>query len=266
MSPPTIVYRYESVLADCERRNHHQWKRPSKTCWIRFAVNPAPATDPARKRLAGSGPDDSCIPASFRNYGSVLRALDKVTQNLDLDLDSYITGTFLGAIFATELGERDAKKTRTLKGVFCTFYYCTGFIKNWLKAFLLWLPVCGTQPLVALCLLLIKNAVTVCRDNSVFQLVPVSNSSYKEWALVLLSLAPNRIRAGYAQYGPGRLWKNRTEPDPALYQLWPDSGCPLAVTGRNQNASGSDPACLLGRWIFLLPCGSISGCWRTLSQ
>ena len=61
-----------------------------------------------------------------------------------------------GAIFAAELGERDAKKTRTLKGVFCTCYYCTGFIKNWLKAFLLWLPVCGTQPLVALCLLLMK--------------------------------------------------------------------------------------------------------------
>ena len=33
----------------------------------------------------------------------------------------------------------------------------------------------------------------------------------------------------------------------------PDSGCTLAVmaiTGRNQNASGSDPACLLGYDIF----------------
>ena len=35
--------------------------------------------------------------------------------------------------------------------------------------------------------------------------------------------------------------------DPSRF--WPDSGCTLAVTaitGRNQNASGSDPACLLG--------------------
>ena len=34
------------------------------------------------------------------------------------------------------------------------------------------------------------------------------------------------------------------------YTIRPDSGCTLAVTaktGRNQNASGSDPACLLGK-------------------
>ena len=33
-----------------------------------------------------------------------------------------------------------------------------------------------------------ENAVTVCNDPSVFQLVPVSNSSYEKRAFVLLSL------------------------------------------------------------------------------
>ena len=41
------------------------------------------------------------------------------------------------------------------------------------------------------------------------------------------------------------------------YTTSPDSGCTLAVTaitGRNQNASGSDPACLLGQFycMFLI--------------
>ena len=126
---------------------------------------------------------------------------------------------------------------------------------------------------------------------------------------------PSRIRACFAQYYPGRLWKNATEsesgklvpagcvlseswpddswtpacfqtgciwpkPDKAIqigsgpvlhnmiqaffgqtelnlmrevgfciYTIRPDTVCTLAVTaitGRNQNASGSDPACLLG--------------------
>ena len=123
----------------------------------------------------------------------------------------------------------------------------------------------------------------------------------------------NRTRAGFAQYYPGRLWKNGIESesgklvadrlrlarnrarwfpysllpdqmrlantltrpsrsDPGRFctmwsvpslengaetdagsRIWlilrPDSGCTLAtmaITGRNQNASGLDPACLLG--------------------
>ena len=42
--------------------------------------------------------------------------------------------------------------------------------------------------------------------------------------------------------------KRMRKSDPA-YTIRPDSGCTLAVMaiiGRNQNASGSDPACLLG--------------------
>ena len=39
------------------------------------------------------------------------------------------------------------------------------------------------------------------------------------------------------------------------YTVRPDSGCTLAVmaiTGRNQNASGSDPACLPGKPMAVL--------------
>ena len=45
-----------------------------------------------------------------------------------------LQGLFL-AVFATELGERNANKTCTLKGVTCTVCYCTGLIKNWLNIF-----------------------------------------------------------------------------------------------------------------------------------
>ena len=46
-----------------------------------------------------------------------------------------LQGPFL-AVFATELGERNANKTCTLKGVICTVCYCTGLIKNWLNIFI----------------------------------------------------------------------------------------------------------------------------------
>ena len=48
-------------------------------------------------------------------------------------------------------------------------------------------------------------------------------------------------------------WNGCGKSDPA-YTIWPDSGCTLAITGRNQNASRSDPACLLGYLIVI---------WRT---
>ena len=35
------------------------------------------------------------------------------------------------------------------------------------------------------------------------------------------------------------------------YVVWPDSGCTLASTGHNQNASGSDLTCLLGHDIII---------------
>ena len=43
-------------------------------------------------------------------------------------------------------------------------------------------------------------------------------------------------------------WKNGCGKSDPAYTIRPDSGCTLAViaiTGHNQNASGSDPACLL---------------------
>ena len=52
-----------------------------------------------------------------------------------LDLDPYTAGTVFGRFFATELGERNANKTCTLKGVTCTVCYCTGLIENWLNFF-----------------------------------------------------------------------------------------------------------------------------------
>ena len=47
-------------------------------------------------------------------------------------------------------------KTCTVEGVICTVCYCSGLIKNCLKTFLVRLPMCGRQPLVALCLLMMK--------------------------------------------------------------------------------------------------------------
>ena len=64
---------------------------------------------------------------------------------------------------------------------------------------------------------------------------------------------PDRTRVGFAEYGPCLLWKNGTETDAVSrirhVTIRPDCGCTLtvmAITGRKQNASGSDPACLLG--------------------
>ena len=51
-----------------------------------------------------------------------------------------------------------------------------------------------------------------------------------------------------------RNWNGCGKSDLA-YTIRPDSGCTLAVmaiTGRNQNASGSDPACLLGAFNYRL--------------
>ena len=48
-------------------------------------------------------------------------------------------------------------------------------------------------------------------------------------------------------------WNGCGKSDPA-YTIWPDPGCTLAImaiTGRNQNASGSDLACLLGYLIVI---------------
>ena len=49
--------------------------------------------------------------------------------------------------------------------------------------------------------------------------------------------------------------KRMREVGPGIYTIWPDSGRTLAVmaiTGRNQNASGWDPACLLGLPVDLV--------------
>ena len=49
-----------------------------------------------------------------------------------------------------------------------------------------------------------------------------------------------------------RNWNGCGKSEPA-YTIRPNSGCTLAImttTGRNQNASGSDPACLLGNLVF----------------
>ena len=52
-------------------------------------------------------------------------------MNNNLDQDSYIAETiFVVAIFATELGERNANKICTLKGVTCTVWET---FQNWLK-------------------------------------------------------------------------------------------------------------------------------------
>ena len=99
-------------------------------------------------------------------------------------------GPFL-AIFAMEPGERSANKTRTLKGVICTVPYCTGLIKIWLNfLLLLQLPMCGRQPLVALCLLLMKmrrqSAVTTV-SSSLFQSPTVVRKNEPWHCSVLLS-------------------------------------------------------------------------------
>ena len=52
-----------------------------------------------------------------------------------------------------------------------------------------------------------------------------------------------------------RSWNGCGKSDP-VYTIQPDSGCTLAVmaiTGRNQNTSGSDPAFLLGSHNSVLP-------------
>ena len=56
-------------------------------------------------------------------------------------------------IITTEQGQRN--NSNTLRGIICTVCCCTGLIKNWL-IFLIWLPMCGRQPLVAICLLLMR--------------------------------------------------------------------------------------------------------------
>ena len=46
-----------------------------------------------------------------------------------------------------------------------------------------------------------------------------------------------------------------------IYTIWPDSGCMLHITGHNQNASWSDPACLLGCLLGLgvpWPCQALT--------
>ena len=60
------------------------------------------------------------------------------------------------------------------------------------------------------------------------------------------------IWVSFAQYDPCFLWKNGAETcrkSDLAYTIRPDSDCTLAImapTGCNQNASGSDPAWLLG--------------------
>ena len=56
---------------------------------------------------------------------------------------------------------------------------------------------------------------------------------------------------GFTQYGPGLLWKNGRESNAGRRIRHVSSGSILdAPAGRNQNASGSDPACLLGQYIL----------------
>ena len=62
------------------------------------------------------------------------------------------------------------------------------------------------------------------------------------------------IWACFEWYDLGRLWKNGTKLDTGS-QIWPDSGCTLAVmiiTDHYQNASDLDLVCLLG-WCSLVP-------------
>ena len=61
------------------------------------------------------------------------------------------------------------------------------------------------------------------------------------------------------QYDPYLLWKKQNSNGcgklDVPYTIRPDSGCTLAImtiTGRNQNASGSDPVCLLGKQSVLI--------------
>ena len=66
-------------------------------------------------------------------------------------------GHFCNSHFCNRTGRAQCKrKMCPLAGVICTICYWTGLMKNWLKTFLLWLPMHGRQPLVALCLLLMK--------------------------------------------------------------------------------------------------------------
>jgi len=69
-------------------------------------------------------------------------------------------------IITTEQGQRS--NSETLRGIICTVCCCTGLINPcfWWE--------CSDR---------------ICSDHVVLQLVPVSNSSYKEWALVLVSFA-----------------------------------------------------------------------------
>ena len=55
-------------------------------------------------------------------------------------------------------------------------------------------------------------------------------------------------------------WNGCVRSDPA-YTIWPNSGCMLAITGCNQNASRSDPACLLGCLIYLFFKLANKICW-----
>ena len=65
---------------------------------------------------------------------------------------------------------------------------------------------------------------------------------------------PDRIQVGFVQYDPCLLWKNGTETDAENRirhirsgpMFWLHAG----RNGHNQSASGSDPACLLGRFVL----------------
>ena len=93
----------------------------------------------------------------------------------------------------------------------------------------------------------------------------------RNWALMIPA---HQLASGWDAFGltrpsrldPGRFctiwsmpslekqsWNGCGKSDPA-YTIWPDPGCTLAImaiTGRNQNASGSDLACLLGYLIVI---------------
>ena len=72
------------------------------------------------------------------------------------------------------------------------------------------------------------------------------------------SLVLDQMRLGTIWPMPSlekRSWNGCGKSDSA-YTIRPDSGCTLvvmAITGRNQTASGSDPACLLGRLVMRPP-------------
>ena len=78
--------------------------------------------------------------------------------------------------------------------------------------------------------------------------------SWEAWPEVGWMILAHWLASGLDPFGPNLTQSARAKLDMPAYTIRSSSGCMLAVmaiTGRNQNASGSDLACLLGLLCML---------------